>query len=69
MSVSTEQQNETADMVNGYTAHVEKDTEASVGHSIRAAFKGGWVYFSVLAPLLVIATVVVVIVIVLNKNE
>ena len=75
MSILVEQQDETIDVIEETTAHVEKDTEAGLGHtfkavdSARAARKKRWICFGLFALLLVIIAVVIAIVILNNRKS
>lgn len=74
MSILVEQQDETIDVIEETAVHVEKDTEAGLGHTIkavdsaRAARKKRWICFGLFALLLVIIAIVVA-VIIINNNK
>ena len=74
MSILVEQQDETIDVIEETTAHVEKDAEAGMGHttsavtSARAARKKRWICFGLFALLLVIVAIVIVVVILNNRK-
>jgi len=74
MSILVEQQDETIDVIEETAAHVEKDTEAGLGHtgkavdSARAARKKRWICFGLFALLLIIIAIVVAVVVLNNKK-
>jgi syntaxin 1B/2/3 len=75
MSILVEQQDETIDVIEETAGHVEKDTEAGLGHTVqavgsaRAARKKRWICFGLLALLLVIVAIVIAVVVAQNKSE
>jgi len=74
MSILVEQQDETINVIEDTTTHVEKDAEAGLGHttkavvSARGARKKRWICFGLLVLLLVIIAIVVAVVIINNKK-
>lgn len=75
MSILVEQQDETIDVIEETTSHVEKDTEAGLGHtnkavgSARAARKKRWICFGLIILLLIIVAIVIAVVILNNKKS
>ena len=75
MSILVEQQDETLDVIEETAAHVEKDTEAGLGHtmkavdSARAARKKRWICFGLFGLLLLIIAIVIAVVVLQNKNS
>jgi len=75
MSILVEQQDETIDVVEETAAHVEKDTEAGLGHTVqavgsaRAARKKRWICFGILILILVIVAIVIAVVIINNRKS
>jgi len=75
MSILVEQQDETLDVIEETAAHVEKDTEAGLGHtmkavdSARAARKKRWICFGLFGLLLIIIAIVIAVVVLQNRNK
>lgn len=75
MSILVEQQEETIDVIEQTADHVEKDTEAGLGHttqavdSARSARKKRWICFGLFGLLLIIIAIVIAVVITNNKSE
>ena len=75
MSILIEQQEETIDVIEETATHVEKDTEAGLGHTVKAvesarsARKKRWICFGLFVLLLVIVGIVVAVVILNNKKS
>ncbi|KAF9652843.1 t-SNARE [Thelephora ganbajun] len=75
MSILVEQQDETIDVIEDAAAHVEKDTEAGLGHTVqavdsaRAARKKRWICFALLIVLLAVIAIVVTVVVLNNKKS
>lgn len=75
MSILVEQQDETLDVIEETAAHVEKDTEAGLGHTVkavdsaRAARKKRWICFGLIVLLLVIVAIVIAVIIVNNSKS
>jgi len=75
MSILVEQQDETIDVIEETAAHVEKDTEAGMGHTVkavssaRAARKKRWICFGLFALLLVIVAIVIAVVVLNNRKK
>jgi syntaxin 1B/2/3 len=75
MSILVEQQDETLDVIEETAAHVEKDTEAGLGHtmkavdSARAARKKRWICFGLFALLLVIVAIIIAVVVLQNRKS
>lgn len=70
-----EQQDETINVIEETTAHVEKDAEAGLGHtdkavnSARAARKKRWICFGLFVLLLIIVAIVIAVVILNNRKS
>jgi len=75
MSILVEQQDETIDVIEETTAHVEKDAEAGLGHTIkavdsgRAARKKRWICFGLFGLLLLVIAIVVAVIILNNRKK
>ena len=75
MSILVEQQDETIDVIEEAAVHVEKDTEAGLGHTVkavdsaRAARKKRWICFGILALVLIVAAIVIAVVILNNRKS
>ena len=75
MSILVEQQDETIDVIEETAAHVEKDTEAGLGHTVkavdsaRAARKKRWICFALFVLLLVIVAIVIAVVVLQNRKS
>ena len=75
MSILVEQQDETIDVIEETASHVEKDTEAGLGHttkavdSARAARKKRWICFGLFGLLLAIIAIVIAVVILNNRKS
>lgn len=75
MSILVEQQDETLDVIEETAAHVEKDTEAGLGHtykavdSARAARKKRWICFGLIILLLLVVAIVIAVVILNNRKK
>ena len=75
MSILVEQQDETIDVIEETAVHVEKDTEAGLGHttkavtSARAARKKRWICFGLFVLLLAIVAIVIAVVILNNRKS
>ena len=75
MSILVEQQDETIDVIEETTAHVEKDAEAGMGHtnkavtSARAARKKRWICFGLFILLLVIIAIVIAVIVLNNRKS
>ena len=75
MSILVEQQDETIDVIQETAAHVEKDTEGGLGHTIkavdsaRAARKKRWKCFGLFGLLLLIIAIVIAVVIINNRKS
>ncbi|KAF9792760.1 t-SNARE [Thelephora terrestris] len=74
MSILVEQQDETLDVIVETAAHVEKDTEAGLGHTMKAvdsargARRKRWICFGLFALLLLIVAIVIAVVILNNRK-
>jgi len=75
MSILVEQQDETVDVIEETAAHVEKDAEAGLGHTIkavgsaRAARKKRWICFGLMVLLLVIIIIIIAVIIINNRKS
>lgn len=75
MSILVEQQDETLDVIEETAAHVEKDTEVGVGHTVqavesaRAARKKRWICFGLLVLILVVVAIVIAVVVLNNRKK
>lgn len=75
MSILVEQQDETLDVIEETAAHVEKDTEAGLGHtmkaveSARSARKKRWICFGLFILLLVIVAIIIAVVVLNNQKK
>jgi syntaxin 1B/2/3 len=75
MSILVEQQDETIDVIEDTAGHVEKDTEAGLGHTVKAvesargARRKRWICFGLIVLLLVIIAIVVAIEVVTNRKS
>ena len=75
MSILVEQQDETIDVIEETATHVEKDTEAGLGHtmkaveSARSARKKRWICFGLFALLLVIVAIIIAVVVLNNRKS
>jgi len=69
MSILVEQQDETLDVIEDTAAHVEKDTEVGLSHTMkavesgRAARKKRWICFGLIVLLLVIIAIIIAVVV------
>jgi len=74
MSILVEQQEETINVIEETAANVEKDTEAGLGHTVKAvvsargARKKRWICFGILILLLAVIAIIVTIVIINNRK-
>lgn len=75
MSILVEQQDETLDVIEETAAHVEKDTEVGVGHTVqavesaRAARKKRWICFGLFVLILVVVAIVIAVVVLNNRKK
>jgi len=75
MSILVEQQDETVNVIEETAAHVEKDAEAGLGHTIkavgsaRAARKKRWICFGLMVLLLVIIIIIIAVIIINNRKK
>ena len=75
MSILVEQQDETIDQIEETAIHVEKDTEAGLGHTTKAvvsalgARKKRWICFGLFALLLVIIGIIIAVVVIQNTKK
>jgi len=75
MSILVEQQDETIDVIEDTAGHVEKDTEAGLGHTVKAvesargARRKRWICFGLIVLLLVIIAIVVAIEVVTHQKK
>lgn len=74
MSILVEQQDETIDVIEETATHVEKDTEAGLGHTVQAvmsaqsARKKRWICFGLMVLLLIIIAIIIAVA-VTKKSE
>jgi len=75
MSILVEQQDETLDVIEDTAAHVEKDTEVGLDHTVkavasgRAARKKRWICFGLIILLLVIIAIIIAVVVTNNSKK
>jgi len=75
MSILVEQQDETVNVIEETAAHVEKDTEAGMGHTIKAvvsargARKKRWICFGLFVLLLIIVAIVIAVIVLNNRKK
>lgn len=75
MSILVEQQDETIDVIEETTTHVEKDTEVGLVHTVKAvesarsARKKRWICFGLVILLLVIAAIVIAVIVLNNRKS
>lgn len=75
MSILVEQQDETLDVIEDTAAHVEKDTEVGLSHTMkavdsgRAARKKRWICFGLIVLLLIIVAIIIAVVVTNNSRS
>lgn len=75
MSILVEQQEETVDAIEDAATHVEKDTEAGVGHTTkavesgRAARRKRWICFWLSVLLVIIIAIIIAVVVLQNRKK